>query len=78
MHIGLLLQIVAVGALIFIWMERKIAGRIQDRLGPTRVGPFGLLQSLADGIKLISKEDFVDELVTMLEAYLTRGERTER
>ena len=54
----LVLHVVAVGALIFIWMERKIAGRIQDRLGPTRVGgKFGWLQTLADGIKLIAKED---------------------
>jgi len=55
---GLLLGLVATGALVFIWGERKVAGRIQDRLGPTRVGgAFGWLQSLADGIKLLAKED---------------------
>jgi len=41
---------------IMIWVERKVAGLVQDRIGPNRVGPFGLLQSLADGIKLLLKE----------------------
>ena len=57
-HVGLIINLVAVSALVFIWLERKISGRIQDRLGPTRVGgKFGWLQTLADGIKLIQKED---------------------
>ena len=43
--------------LFTIWAERKIVARMQQRIGPNRVGPFGLLQSLADGIKLFLKED---------------------
>ncbi len=54
---ALLLGFVGASTFFAIWAERKVSGRMQDRLGPTRVGPFGLLQSLADGIKLISKED---------------------
>ncbi|HEV2892037.1 MAG TPA: NADH-quinone oxidoreductase subunit NuoH [Frankiaceae bacterium] len=43
--------------LVTIWAERRVVARMQQRLGPNRVGPFGLLQSLADGIKLFLKED---------------------
>jgi NADH-quinone oxidoreductase subunit H len=42
-----------------VWLERKLVGRIQNRWGPTRVGPFGLLQPLADGLKFLFKEDLL-------------------
>ena len=40
-----------------IWAERRVVARMQHRIGPNRWGPFGLLQSLADGVKLALKED---------------------
>ena len=51
--LGVLLTAVA----YTVWLERKVIGHIQNRWGPTRVGPFGLLQPLADGVKLLLKED---------------------
>src|SRR3972149_12301487 len=45
-----------VGFMFLTWLERKVIGRIQDRLGPTYAGPIGILQPIADGIKTITKE----------------------
>ncbi len=74
-HAGLLLGLFGGLPVFYIWLERKVAGRIQDRLGPTRVGGgFGWLQTIADGIKLIQKEDLVpkeaDALVFRMAPYL--------
>ncbi len=45
--------------LVAIWGERRLVARMQQRLGPNRVGPFGLVQGLADGVKLALKEDLI-------------------
>ncbi len=55
------LAAVSVLAMMCIWGERKIAGHIQCRIGPKHVGPFGLIQSLTDGVKLLLKEDLVPD-----------------
>ncbi|HEY1582537.1 MAG TPA: NADH-quinone oxidoreductase subunit NuoH [Chthoniobacterales bacterium] len=56
--VGLLIVFLSLFALVSV-LERKILARIQNRLGPNRVGPFGLLQPAADGIKMLIKEDIV-------------------
>jgi NADH-quinone oxidoreductase subunit H len=53
----LLINTFMVLTMIYIYMERRLIGRFQSRVGPNRVGPFGLLQPIADGIKLLTKED---------------------
>lgn len=53
---SLAVSFTAVNALFLVWMERRVSARIQIRRGPIHVGPQGLLQTLADAVKLISKE----------------------
>jgi NADH-quinone oxidoreductase subunit H len=72
----LLLVLVVSAPAICNWLERKISGRIQDRLGPTRTGGrFGWLQSPADGLKLLMKEDMIpaeaDPILFRLAPYLS-------
>jgi len=56
--------------LMSVWGERRLVGRMQERPGPNRVGPFGLIQALADGVKLALKEDLIpaaaDKIVFVL------------
>jgi NADH-quinone oxidoreductase subunit H len=53
---SLLITFMAVGPIVYVYIERKVAAFMQDRLGPMRVGKYGLLQTVADGIKLMFKE----------------------
>ena len=61
--IGVLLVVIVVltSAIFLIWLERKIAARLQDRVGPNRAGPYGLLQTMADIVKLLTKEDITPD-----------------
>jgi NADH-quinone oxidoreductase subunit H len=59
--LGLLLMFLALMLVVLslTWLERKVLGRLQRRLGPTRTGPMGLMQPFADALKLILKEDII-------------------
>lgn len=50
---------VTIGVLVIVWLERKISAGIQQRIGPEYAGPLGIIQALADGIKLLLKEDII-------------------
>jgi NADH-quinone oxidoreductase subunit H len=59
LNIGVILLTVIIVAAMLIWVERRLLSLWQERLGPNRVGPFGLLQVVADMIKIFTKEDWV-------------------
>ncbi len=59
LNIALILGVVLVTAALLIWIERRVLGFLSERLGPNRVGPFGILQSVADVVKLLAKDDWV-------------------
>jgi NADH-quinone oxidoreductase subunit H len=59
LNIAFVLGVVLISAAMLIWVERRFLGFFSERLGPNRVGPFGILQSLADVGKLITKEDWI-------------------
>ncbi len=61
--IGVVFATLLFAAAYLVWLERKVIADIQVRWGPTRVGPFGLLQPVADGIKLFFKEDLIPSQV---------------
>src|SRR3982751_328718 len=60
-QIGVVVTVVALWVAYGTYLERKISAFMQARLGPMRVGPWGLLQPIADGLKLLTKEDFIPE-----------------
>src|SRR4051812_11904162 len=58
-YIAFIVHFAILGTVAYlILLERKVASWVQDRIGPNRVGPFGLFQPLADGLKFILKEDY--------------------
>ncbi|MYF99825.1 NADH-quinone oxidoreductase subunit NuoH, partial [Candidatus Poribacteria bacterium] len=71
---GLFVAVVPLLPLVLVLAERKVAARFQNRTGPMRVGPWGTLQTLADGVKLIFKEDYIppqgDKVLFMLAPYV--------
>ncbi|MGI8754724.1 MAG: NADH-quinone oxidoreductase subunit NuoH [Acidimicrobiales bacterium] len=78
------LTITLIATMLMIWFERKIISDLQNRVGPNRAGPFGVLQTLADGLKVLLKEDLIPDrsdrfvfrlapILTMVPAFITFG-----
>src|SRR5512134_3999457 len=57
----ILVMMPVIATLALTWMERKVVGRIQNRIGPNRVGPWGIFQAIADAVKMMVKEDIIPD-----------------
>jgi len=72
---GIMIFVLLTGFAYTTWLERKLLGRVQNRYGPNRAGPYGLLQPVADGVKLIFKEELIpaqaDKLIFVLAPIIT-------
>src|SRR5436190_4990965 len=73
-----------IATMLMIWFERKVISDLQNRIGPNRAGPFGILQTLADGLKVLLKEDLIPDksdkrhfrlapILTMVPAFIVFG-----
>jgi NADH-quinone oxidoreductase subunit H len=78
--IAIMMGVLQGGCAYLVFLERKIAAYMQDRIGPNRVGPFGLLQPIADGLKFLFKEEVipshVDKLLFLLAPAVAIGTAT--
>ena len=59
LKVGIIFLFLLLTTMFMIWAERRVIGRMQNRSGPNRAGPFGLLQPIADALKLPLKEDII-------------------
>jgi NADH-quinone oxidoreductase subunit H len=75
LKVGVVFVLLLVATMFMVWFERKLHGDMTNRIGPNLAGPFGILQTLADGIKLFFKEDLIPEMaekrVFMLAPFLS-------
>ena len=75
LKVGVAFAFLLVSVMLMVWFERKLISDMQNRIGPSVAGPWGILQTLADGIKLFMKEDLVpdraDRFVFKLAPYLS-------
>src|SRR5215475_3518237 len=66
LKVGIVFVFLLLTTMFMIWLERRVIGRMQNRPGPNRAGPWGLLQPIADALKLPLKEDIVPTAVDKL------------